>query len=222
MLSILTVSQGKPFAFPFLDFFRESAAALKAELVVVADGAQAAGAMREHGIPVARTVSSKGYIESVLDAAVETCSREYILRLDDDETFSWPMFRWLESAEFVTHDHWKFPRAHLWGNPETFIMHPQLWPDHQTRLSVRAKSGGRTTVHAGSPHGGGEVAPVVIKHHKFLIKTREEREAIAAGYDRVHPGYGTGGMLAFSLPEDAITAMDLRPLTEAFELAGAV
>jgi hypothetical protein len=54
-----------------------------------------------------------------------------------------------------------------------------------------------------------------------LVKTPEERRAIAAGYDRVAVGFGTGGMLAFNLPEEAITAMNLRPLTNAFEEAEA-
>jgi hypothetical protein len=221
MLSILTVTQAQPFAIPFLKTMHEMAQSLRADFCLIADGTEAQAALECEGIPVRAVVRSAGYIESVLDEAVMYALGEYVLRLDDDERCSWPMFSWLQQACYVTSDHWKFPRAHLWGDDQTYIHHLQLWPDHQTRLSTKVKSGGRRTVHAGSPWGGGTVAPVVLEHHKFLVKTPEERRAIAAGYDRVAVGFGTGGMLAFNLPEEAITAMNLRPLTNAFEEAEA-
>jgi hypothetical protein len=145
-------------------------------------------------------VVSKGYIESVLDEALEYTAGRYVLRLDDDERCSPAMVQWLREEQFLASDHWKFPRAHILSDGRVSL-HPQLWPDHQTRLSVRAKSGGRRWIHAGSPFGGGDEAPVVIEHHKFAVKSLQERMAIADRYDSIQPGSGNGGMQAFNVPE---------------------
>jgi hypothetical protein len=131
-----------------------------------------------------------------------------VLRLDDDETASPAMVKWLLDGMWQTADHWKFPRMNLWLDREQKVENvlaldtPQLFPDHQTRLSRVDLAGGRTHVHAGSPHGGGEEASACIYHWKFIVKTYAERLAIAQSYDKVAQGAGTGGMKVFSLPED--------------------
>lgn len=153
-------------------------------------------------------IKSKGYLESVHDDCLKHVSSDYVLRLDDDERCSPAMIRWLAAKDYLKSDHWKFPRIHFWRNVRSVLLTPHLYPDFQTRLSVRAKASGRRTVHAGSPFGGGTEAPVAIEHYKFIVKTYEERRQIALGYDAFHPGFGTGSMLPFSLPEDAYdTAM---------------
>lgn len=131
------------------------------------------------------------YVESVLEGAVAACHGEYILRLDDDERMNEPMWQWLYAERFREQDHWKFDRAHLWQDEQHYITEPHLWPDQQTRLSTKLKAGGRKTIHAGSPHGGGALAPgCVIEHHVFLVRSREEREAKLARYNQIHPGAG--------------------------------
>lgn len=202
-LSILVVTKGEPHAVEFIRrLYWEDCGAVMAELVIVADGDAAAdylGSMEFVRPPV---VHSQGFIESVLDEALTFCSGDYILRLDDDERCSPAMVRWLAAREYEKADHWKFPRANLWPTADLVAITPQLWPDRQTRLSVKAKAGGRTTIHAGSPFGGGEEAPCVIEHHKFLVKSLGERRAIVQRYDSISPGMGTQ-FLAFSCPEDA-------------------
>jgi hypothetical protein len=148
-------------------------------------------------------VKSLGYLESSLEEAVAACDGDYILRLDDDEAPSPAMVDWLYAETWQERDHWKFPRMHLWDRGNSVLLTPHLFPDYQTRLSTKEKSGGRTTVHAGSPFGGGALAPVSIEHHKFLMKDYATRAQIAAVYDDFSPGYGTGNMIPFSLPEDA-------------------
>ncbi len=173
-------------------------------LVLVADGQLATRRLVRGGYQPDVTVESKGYIESVLDEAVSFCDTDYILRLDDDERLSPGLVDWLASGAWANADHWKFNRAHLWPTPECRLDHPQLWPDHQTRLSTKEKSGGRGVIHAGSPFGGGTLAPddAVIWHDKFLLRHEAARARIADGYDRVQPGAGArGGMRAFSLPD---------------------
>jgi hypothetical protein len=147
-------------------------------------------------------VVAEGFIESVLDLVVRSCVGRWVLRLDDDERCSPAMVRWLVEERYKAEQHWKFARAHLWGNPKTVIRNMQLYPDHQTRLSLLEMSGGRNHIHAGSPYGGGVLAPCVIEHHKFLIRSLDERLVIADRYDRIQQGAGRlGGMAMFQIPE---------------------
>jgi hypothetical protein len=88
-------------------------------------------------------------------------------------------------------------------------MTPVLFPDHQTRLSSREKSGGRYGVHAGSPFGGGTIAPVAIMHHKFIVRSLKARLQIARTYDKFSPGYGTGQMIPFQAPEIAYFGQEI-------------
>jgi predicted O-methyltransferase YrrM len=201
-LTILCVTKAEPYAVPFLAHFVDVAKALDAHLAICVD-TELEGFSKKLGSPIAHfyRVRSKGIIESVLDEAISKCPSGYIFRIDDDEKFSPALIEWLKSGAYRARDHWKFPRVHLWGDTEHFINAAPLYPDHQTRLSTKAKSGGRNTVHAGSPFGGGQLCTHPIEHHKFLVKTSEERQAIAARYDAISPGAGSYGMLAFNNPE---------------------
>ena len=218
LLSILTVTKAEPYAEYFLKRMQQLAVASNAELVIAGDGTEAINQLKRSGFgdeDVLVSVKSDGYIESVLDAAVRCCSGKYILRLDDDEAVSPEMFRWIVNQNFTEADHWKFARADLWHHASLYITNGPLWPDHQTRLSVRKKSGGRTSIHAGSPFGGGRLAPVVLEHWKFLVKSREERRAIANRYDSHGMGLGTQGMLWFNIPEESYVKMELKDISEA-------
>lgn len=207
-LSVLCVSKLEDCSLRFIRAMDSLAHVLDAQFVLMTDGCAAFNKASELDIEaLIEKVDSKGYIESVLDDGVRVCSGDYILRLDDDECASPAMVYWLKSGCWTEHDHWEFPRMHLWS--DGVILAPQLFPDHQTRLSVKEKSGGRHGVHAGSPFGGGETAPVCIEHHKFVVKNSQMRLAIAENYDRYCPGYGTGNMKPFSLPEDAYTGQEV-------------
>lgn len=209
VLSLLTVTQAESHLLPMLGLLGRVAEGIGAEFTVVTDGAAATGRLRAAGLLEQfairhAEVQSAGYLESVLDEAVATCRGLYILRLDDDESPSPAMVRWLDEQRFLEYDHWKFPRRHLWPDQASLLVTPHLWPDHQTRLSVKTKAGGRPHIHAPSPFGGGALAPVAIDHLKFLVRSRAERERTAAAWHQ-------GAMLPFSLPEDAyptVTVVD--------------
>lgn len=150
-------------------------------------------------------------LEDVHDAAVEACAPGYILRLDDDELPSQTMGDWLDKRAYEAHDHWAFPRLNLYPDETSFISN--MWPDLQTRLSVKQKAGGRNEVHVGSPFGPGQTAPVAIEHWKFLCRPLEERRALVKHYEAIKPGAGNG-FRAFSVPED-IPDVQIAPVAEA-------
>lgn len=196
-----------------------AASELGAEFSIGADGSDAmaticrTGPLWGHDFRLF-AVQSKGYVESALDDAIAHTDRHYVLRIDDDESISPAMLGWLKAGAYRTAEHWQFSRQHMWDlcwgpyrDGDGCLMTPHLWPDYQTRLSVRDKAGGRAGVHAPSPHGGGEIAPVSIVHWKYVVRTREDRRRIAQTYDAYSPGYGTGNMKPFSLPEEAYETM---------------
>lgn len=220
-LSILCVTKAEDCVLDLLHKLEMDALYLSAEFVLVADGEEAHRKLTHSGfdrlakgsnIPI---VHSKGYIESVLDEAVEYTTRDYILRIDDDESTSPPMLEWLLSGVWASHDNWTFPRAHLWGDDGHYISNSPLWPDYQTRLSVKAKSGGRLAIHAPSPYGAGEIAPVPILHHKFLVRSYQDRVRILDGYEHMQEGAGKG-FISFSLPE-SVGVVETKSLSEAYE-----
>lgn len=192
MLTLLCVTAGGEHASSFLDGFRDVAQAIKADYVEY-DGRDA------------------GCIEHVLDDALDVCKPGYVLRLDDDEACSTKLIEWLAGGEYLIADHWCFPRYNLWPDEGSFITSHALFPDLQTRLSLKDKSGGRQTPHQPSPHGTGRCATVPILHHKFLVKPIEERRRILDSYEQIQPGAGSN-FTAFSLPE-TLSDVQVSPVT---------
>ncbi len=182
-LSILCVTEYGEHSPPFIADMEEIAEQLEAAFILY-DGRGA------------------GCIENVLDQAVATCPDGMILRIDDDERCSQRMRDWLEDGAWQEADHWAFPRLNLWPNDHSYISNMGLYPDLQTRLSIKAKSGGRPHVHAGSPYGTGHIAAGHIEHHKFLVRSLDERRAILAGYEQTIPTYARHHFVPFSCPED--------------------
>lgn len=213
-LSLMTITQAEPHALIFLSAMADLAKRLGAELVIAADGHDAfnrlsdIAGLRRHVTPV----RSSGFLESVHDEVLAKTTGDYVFRLDDDESVSPSLQSWLQVQAYLDEPHWKFARAALWHRADLFIHALPLWPDHQTRLSKRSLAGGRNHIHAGSPYGGGAECPSMILHHKFLVKTREQRQEIVDRYDRVSPGAGSGGMLAFQIPEAAYQGFPLAPV----------
>ena len=196
-LTFLCVTENAPHARRFIEGQMADAKMLGARFRLVTDRLD----HREPWMPQDTVLArSAGYLESVLDLAVASCPPGYVLRLDDDERATPDMLGWLAPGNYREHDHWAFPRLNLWPDSHHYITNPPLYPDLQTRLSVREKSGGRRGVHDGSPHGTGALAPVAIEHHKFLVRTRRERERLLDRYDRVRPGAGSRYAM-FSVPE---------------------
>lgn len=195
-LSILCVTKLEPHAEPFLRAMATLANHLDAEFVISANpDAEWPSDIGD----VRLTFESPGYIEPLLDRALPECSGEYVLRLDDDERVSPQMASWLERGEYREADHWAFPRLNLWEDKTHYLANAPLWPDLQTRLSVKAKAGSRPEMHQGSPFGTGQFSGMPIEHHKFLVKDRAEREQGLEHYRTLNP-YADAWAI-FSVPE---------------------
>lgn len=198
-LTLLTVTRAEPYALPFIAELEDVAGILDAELVIAADGPEAVRRLDQYHDNIT-LVRSDGYLESVLDRAVARCRDGYILRLDDDERLDDLALMWLHEREYEEADHWAFQRLNLWPDEASYITNLGMFPDPQTRLSVKAKSGGRHQIHDGSPYGTGRMAHGFIEHHKFLVRSQAEREAVVLGYERIQGGAGSLFM-QYSLPE---------------------
>jgi hypothetical protein len=210
-LSILCITRAESHAWPFLAEMQALAVRIGARFVVVADGAEAAHALLSSSISptVTGIAQSEGYLESILDEGVALCPPGYVLRLDDDERCSPAMVSWLASGAWTSEPAWAFATAGLWGDDQSVIVTPELWPQYHTRLTVKERAGGRRRIHAPDPHGRGAVAPVVLEHHKFRVKSQAERLAIADRYHQIRPG---AGKRCHSVPELFYRELPLAPL----------
>lgn len=199
-LSILCVTRAEEEIIHLLDDLSYKAETLNAEFVIVVDSTSDRWVNIDCNVDKFATIKSQGYIESILDEAITYTTGKYILRIDDDESIPDQLLNWLLSKEYLLSDNWKFARCHLYPNIDHYITNPPLYPDHQTRLSIREKSGNRPHIHAGSPFGGGQLCPYPILHHKFIVKSIESRQNIINRYNTVQSGMGTS-FAHFSTPE---------------------
>lgn len=212
-LSILVVSRGERHAWPFIVKLHQAALRIpNCDVVICADGPSAGATLHNPSFTVHGLPQSRGFVEDNLDRAVALCTGDYVLRVDDDETLSPALVEWLASEAYQASEVWRFPRVHFWGDQDTVLVTDALYPDWQIRLATREKAGGRDPrPHSPSPFGIGQPAPVVLEHHKFLVKARNERASVAARYDAAHPGLGTGNVFkVFSLPEEVYAGHEVR------------
>lgn len=199
-LSIVCVTRADPAVLPLLRGMRALANELGAEFVVGLDHHDKMRLPEDAWPDSLLRVRAEGYQETVQDLVIGEASGAYVLRLDDDESCSPAMVKWLAVGKYLESDHWCFARAWLWGDGRHRLAGPPHWPDFQTRLSVAAKAQGHVGLHPTSPHGGGAEAPCAIFHHKLLLRSRAEREELCAHYDSIQAGTG---LRAFYLPEEA-------------------
>lgn len=210
LLSILCVTRAEAHAWPFLQAMSELSNTLGVEYVVAADRVPEPTVVRLAALASrVVTVQSQGYIESVLDTAVSHCRGAYVLRLDDDERCSPAMIQWLWSGAWTREPAWAFATAGLWGDAQTLLVNPELWPQYHTRLTIKARAAGRSRIHAPDPLGRGAIAPVVLEHHKFVCKPVATRLAIRARYNAIRAG---AGKACHSIPEVHYDELLLAPL----------
>lgn len=207
-LSVLCVSKCEPHTRRFFTHFRAIADIFGAEFVLAHDRCDRPDCDADKYL----SVTAKATIEDVLIEAHRACSGDYVLRLDDDETLSPAAILKVDSAMRADPEGRIFalPRANLIENDRTAIISGSLFPDFQVRLMPR-EAEIRTLLHEGLPANA--MIKGMILHHKFLIKTIEERRALAASYEAHRDGCGSGHYLQFSVPEDVFDEIEVQSFT---------
>lgn len=204
-LSILCVTNGEQHAGLFVLRMKRLAQILQAELVLGLDSDAARQANW-------RVLADKAIMdlpphdvqlqECVSDMCVHECSGDYVLRLDDDEVVSPALEKWLYEKGYEAGDLFTFPRVYMYPDDEHILCNEGIYPDLQTRLGLKRKMLGVNFIHAGNPNGCGRVKPYAIEHHKLLVKSFEQRKAIADRYEAIRKGAGTLPDYArYNLPE---------------------
>lgn len=205
-LSILCVTNNEhPHVQRFILALHRLATVLGAELVLGLDREKAQRADWRKLANVAVNLQADKLQEDVLDQAVDACSGDYVLRIDDDEMVSPALEAWLAGGQyqFIGSRVYAFPRVYLWPDEHHILVNDGIYPDLQTRLGERFYMHGVNSVHAGNPNGTGQVIPYAIEHHSLLVKTYAERRAVAERYESLRPGAGFSRTYAkYLLPED--------------------
>jgi len=202
-LSILVFTRGDAFAPPFLADMWPLSRSLGAELVIAGDG-DAGMALAQRFADVAVPVHCDRIQETEIARASGFCRGEWVLKLDDDDSLSPALIDFLRRYNWQTAGPkaYAFPYAWLWGDHKHFITSPPFWPDPHPRLMVKGEMARWPTgVHQNHP-ASSVLMPLALLHHKFLAKTLDERREVAARYDSLQQGAGTGEHYGkFSLPE---------------------
>ncbi len=203
-LSILCVTNNEPaFAYPFIMGFRKLADRLGAELVLDLNR-EKKDTSPFRGIADKEIETKPDTLQDlVLDMAINECSGDYILRMDNDESVSPAMADWLATGEYTSGRLFTFPRVYFWGDTDHYLNNPGMFPDLQTRLGLKHLMTGCNFIHAGNPNGPGQTVMCAIEHHNLLVKDLAKRREIAALYESVSPGAGSLPWYArYNLPED--------------------
>jgi hypothetical protein len=215
-LSILCVTNNQhPCVERYVMDMSRLASSLKAEFVLGLDREKAQQSMLGIYADKKIDLTADTLQEDVLDEAINACSGDWLLRLDDDEQVSLALGHWLESYDWSAGDLYAFPRVYLYPDERHMLTNPGMWPDLQTRLGRKELMTGCTYVHAGNRNGTGQVVPYAIEHHNLLVKTLEERRALAAHYEAIRPGAGSLPEYArYNLPEDFYPEFILKEYTD--------
>lgn len=128
---------------------------------------------------------------AALEAMVDHCSGDWILRLDDDELIE-PSFAQYKQAILATqqYTHYKLPRLHLCGvRPLQWINDGYLYPDYQLRLFRNDKQllqfpgpVGHSNISCAGPRG--KLHTIHLIHLNLVIFSRAQREEKLQRYVR--------------------------------------
>lgn len=212
-LSIVCVTKAETYAQPFLVECLDLAERLGAEMVFGAHGDAAVEYFHSLERPFRMTTVQGDFLEQMLSPAINLCTGDYILRLDDDERCSPEMIEWLATEAYHERPSWFFPRYHMWPDDQHVITNGPFFPDFQGRLTVREQAHRPPTLHAGQPWPAWR-APVPFQHHTFLAKSKEERRRITALYESYRTGvYFPPERVNVVCPEDVERELKIEPLT---------
>ena len=217
ILSILCVTINKyPSVGGFIEKMYTLAHGLNAEFVLGLDREKAQKADFRKLADIALDLKKKDthMQEDVLDEVIGACSGDWVLRLDDDETISPALERWIFGGSYVSGNLFTFPRIYLYPDEKHFLNNPGIFPDLQTRLGRKEFMFGCNYAHAANPNGSGVTVDYAIEHHNLLVKDLAERRIIAAKCEAIQPGAGTLPQYArYNLPEDFYPDFEIQEYT---------
>ena len=213
-LTILTITRGESHSLPFLQNLSDFAKTIGAEYLIGLDMfTNAEIDLMKIGTCRMVPCTSSGAIEHVLADVSQKAHGDWILRIDDDESMSMAMEYWVKCGSWLTDEytHYSFPTAWLWNDLDHYLINERMFPDVHTRLVKRdLMRDWPRQLHASFSHGVGKIEPVLLLHHKFLVKNYSERQTVAARYDCVRDGGGSNDVYKrYSLPEDVFSEMRL-------------
>lgn len=216
-LSILCVTNAEPHAGLFILRMARLATVLGCEFVIGCDGLAARLAPYCHlaDIEINLPAHDIPLQECVSDIAVNSCSGDYILRLDDDEVVSRSLEQWLLEKKYEGGTLFAFPRVYMYPDTKHILCNEGIFPDLQTRLGLKHNMLGVNHIHAGNPHGTGDVIPYAIEHHSLIVKTYQRRQEIADRYEGIKPGAGRSNTYGrYLIPEDIYENLETREYTD--------
>lgn len=204
-LSILCVTNAPTHAGIFIGRMKKLSTILNCEFVLGLDGARArSSSLGVFADVVVNTPEHDTELqECVLDYALDKCSGEYVLRLDDDEAVSPALEKWLYFHNYLRGQLYSFPRVYLYPDAQHILDNEGIYPDLQTRLGLKQLMGGFNSIHCGNPHGSGTTVPYAIEHHNLIVKSYQDRQKIADRYEGIREGAGRSNTYGrYLIPED--------------------
>lgn len=189
LLSLLVVTRADPETHIYTRGLERLARGFGAEYVLAVDGD--ADPPCDSDVLVRVGGGPRTYLGAVLNDAIPACNGQYILRLDDDESVSIALLRWLADwmAGRVEHvQQYIFPRLNLWGDERHALAGFHYYPDWQGRLSTPDLAR-RSRIH--EPWSG-DARPVdaAILHHYFLLHDADALAERARIAEAIEPGAG--------------------------------
>jgi len=200
-LSVLCATRAEACVRPFLAEMRPLAQACGGRFQVVLDRSESYERWTTLGLKGDCLVSSDGMylaqdgVHQAMQEMVNECRSDYVLILDDDERCTPALVEWLKTGRYEDADFWYIARAWLYRDTKHYITSAKHWPNPALRIGRSQLVRVPTQIHAGWMDGSGQrsIAPYPLEHHKFLIRSLEERKATVERYEAIREGAGMPG-----------------------------
>lgn len=152
------------------------------------------------------------YFEQGWHNIIELASHDWILQLDDDEELSPALEDWLVRGDWQQqpYDGFVFPTAWLFGDEQHYLTNYPVGGDSHTRLLKKEYSAREAVPHSVPQAYRRAIVPYLLYHHKFLVRTIEQRVATARKYELLMENGGFGKRMAYNVPEVVFKNYDLR------------
>lgn len=200
-ISVGVVTKGEKFADRLIGKLHQLTYNYGWQLVICGDG--------DKGFQLAKKYADNydridaGYFEKGWNTVLSLVKHQWVLQIDDDEEISPAMEKWLCKGEWqhLGKDGFAFPCAWTFGDKQHYLMNDPVGHDSHIRLLKKQYSGREELPHSVPQRCRVAMTPYMILHHKFLVRSLEDRVATARKYEAMGEGLGFGKRLAYNVPE---------------------